>query len=217
MYTLMWMEANCPMCLFEREKGFLISIVCHIFATSAICRRCYFAERKDCWRSYLDHKYGSLFFCIQFIQWFSKDATWGNIIKYLLLLNRLVLCDLFHIAVRVLIMCCFLFHSQNSANRGEELISSKGLQTEIANPTLTSFPIAWTNATNEINLENTAAGKVSNNVDTLSSRNEGDEQNVVCASLLEDSKNVRLQEAATKAQAAFRGYMVIFYIDTFIS
>lgn len=114
-------------------------------------------------------------------------------------------------------MCCFLFHSQNSANRGEELISSKGLQTEIANPTLTSFPVAWTNATNEINLENTAAGKVSNNVDTLSSRNGDDEQNVVCASLLEDSKNVRLQEAATKAQAAFRGYMVIFYIDTFIS
>ncbi|OWM75965.1 protein IQ-DOMAIN 31-like [Punica granatum] len=95
----------------------------------------------------------------------------------------------------------------NSANRGEDLTPSKGLLTEIANPPLSSLPVPGTNATNEINLENAVAGKVPDNADTLSSRNGSDEQTVVCLSSLDDSEKVRLQEAATKAQAAFRGYL----------
>lgn len=95
------------------------------------------------------------------------------------------------------------------------MISSKVLLTEIANPPLPSLPIAETNASNEINLENAAAGKVPDNVESISLRNGSDELAKVCTSLLEDSDNVQLQDAATKAQAAFRGYLVIIYNDTF--
>ncbi|KAK4780833.1 hypothetical protein SAY87_016939 [Trapa incisa] len=94
----------------------------------------------------------------------------------------------------------------NSADRGEDLISSNVLLSEIANPVLTSLPAAETNANIEINQENVVAGKVLDNVSTPLLRNAGDEQ-AVSMSFLEDSMNIRLQEAATKAQAAFRGYL----------
>lgn len=91
---------------------------------------------------------------------------------------------------------------KNSTNRGEDFIPSKGLLTE-ANPPISSLPVLGTNVANETNLENALAGKVP------------DEQTVVCISSLEDPENVRLQEAATKVQAAFRGYLVFFSKDTF--
>lgn len=94
------------------------------------------------------------------------------------------------------------------------MVPSKGMLT-VANPPTNSLPVPGTNATNETNLETAVAGKVPDHFDTLSLRNGVGEQKAVCISALEDSGNMRLQEAATKAQAAFRGYLVIFSNDTF--
>ncbi|KAK4763890.1 hypothetical protein SAY87_013328 [Trapa incisa] len=80
----------------------------------------------------------------------------------------------------------------NSTNRGEDFIPSKGLLTE-ANPPISTLPVPGTNATNEANVENAVTVP--------------DEQTVVCISSLEDSENIRMQEEATKVQAAFRGYL----------
>lgn len=96
-----------------------------------------------------------------------------------------------------------------SANKGEALISSKVpvSQPSVA-PTVTLPPAIETGARKGPDLEQRATVEVPNAVvDCLSPKEDGSVQTTTNLGSEKDPDRIRLEEAATKAQAAFRGYL----------
>lgn len=95
----------------------------------------------------------------------------------------------------------------NSGHKGEALIPSKTPSTEIVvEPPSNSLPISITNIRSEEDFGKGTNAVAPNDANILSSENDGNTHTNVLA-LLEDTENDRLQKAAIKAQAVFRGYL----------
>ncbi|XP_021299773.1 protein IQ-DOMAIN 31-like isoform X2 [Herrania umbratica] len=97
----------------------------------------------------------------------------------------------------------------NSANKGEVLVSSKVTVSDLAvDPPSISAPILVTSARNVVGSETDIPTKLPNDGGNIPSVKEDGSDNAISnLSNLEDPERIRLDQAAAKAQAAFRGYL----------
>ncbi|XP_062111663.1 protein IQ-DOMAIN 29 [Humulus lupulus] len=94
------------------------------------------------------------------------------------------------------------------SNKGEQLVSSKLSVTDVnvAAPVISS-PLVGTIAGNEVGSENEVAAKLQNDEAIIMNvKEDGSTEATVCSESPEDAEKIKLEKAATKAQAAFRGY-----------
>ncbi|XWS69742.1 hypothetical protein CRYUN_Cryun04dG0205500 [Craigia yunnanensis] len=99
----------------------------------------------------------------------------------------------------------------NSANKGEVLVSSKVTVSDLSvDPPSISAPILVSSARNVVDSEKgipTQLSKDGLNIDIPSSKADGNDATISNFGNLEDPDRFRLDQAAVKAQAAFRGYL----------
>lgn len=108
-------------------------------------------------------------------------------------------------------MASLLFCGKKSGHKGEALAPSKTPSTDIiVEPPSNSLPISVTSNGSEVDFRKGPNAIAPNDANILSSDKDGNALTNGLA-LSEDTENERLQQAATKAQAVFRGYLVIFY------
>ena len=103
---------------------------------------------------------------------------------------------------------------QNSANKGEVLVSSNVTVSDLSvDPPSISAPILVSSARNIVDSEKgrpTQLPKDGVNIDIPSSKAYGNDAAISNFGNLEDPDRIRLDQAAVKAQAAFRGYLVAY-------
>lgn len=101
---------------------------------------------------------------------------------------------------------------QNSANKGEVLVSSKVTVSDLSvDPPSISAPILVTSARNVMESETDIPTKLPNDGGNIPSVKEDGSDNAISnLGNLEDPERIRLDQAAAKAQAAFRGYLVAY-------
>ncbi|XP_024021361.1 protein IQ-DOMAIN 31 [Morus notabilis] len=92
------------------------------------------------------------------------------------------------------------------SNKGEQLVSSK-LSNVTSEAPIISPPIVGTITGNEIDSDNEVVSKLQSEEVVLSNVKEGGSTTQAAAVSAEDPERIRLEQAATKAQAAFRGYV----------
>ncbi|WRX14885.1 IQ motif [Theobroma cacao] len=97
----------------------------------------------------------------------------------------------------------------NSANKGEVLVSSKVTVSDLSvDPPSISAPILVTSARNVMESETDIPTKLPNDGGNIPSVKEDGSDNAISnLGNLEDPERIRLDQAAAKAQAAFRGYL----------
>lgn len=104
------------------------------------------------------------------------------------------------------------------ANKGDALVNTKVPASDLTGDApSTSLPVPLTTARNgEVSAsEKGRASVLPKDVAILSSSKEtGDTETIVNLALSEDPERIRREQAATKAQAAFRGYLVNNYFCT---
>ncbi|PON67515.1 IQ motif, EF-hand binding site [Parasponia andersonii] len=95
-----------------------------------------------------------------------------------------------------------------STKKGEQLVSSKLFVSDVnADTPIISPPLVGSIAGNEVGSENEVAAKLQNDAAIiLDVKEAGSTQAAICLESPEDPERTRLEQAATKAQAAFRGY-----------
>lgn len=107
-------------------------------------------------------------------------------------------------------MASLLFCEKKSGQKGEDLIPSKTPSTDIiVEPPSNSLPISATNTRSAVDFGKGPYAIAPNDANFISSGKGGNTHTNGLA-LSEDTENERLQQAATKAQAVFRGSLVIF-------
>ncbi|KAF8021507.1 hypothetical protein BT93_G1830 [Corymbia citriodora subsp. variegata] len=93
-----------------------------------------------------------------------------------------------------------------SGHKGEALIPSKTPSTDLTvEPPSNSLPISVTNTRSEVDIGKGTIAIAPNDANIISS--EKDDAHTNDLALSEDTENERLQQAAIKAQAVFRGYL----------
>lgn len=71
-------------------------------------------------------------------------------------------------------------------------------------------PLVGTDANNKVELDIGVAAKLPNNETVLSdAKEDSEEQAIISSASTEDPEKIKLEKAVTKAQAAFRGYVVL--------
>lgn len=114
---------------------------------------------------------------------------------------------------RVHVNNVFNFIPQKIANEREVLVSVKASEADaVVEPPLTSHLIPkTTHNERELELENKEPDNGSESgVMSLPATHIADSQQITPEDVPEDPEKIKMEEAATKAQAAFRGYLVIF-------
>lgn len=92
------------------------------------------------------------------------------------------------------------------------MVSSK-LSNVTSEAPIISPPIVGTITGNEIDSDNGVVSKLQSEEVVLSNVKEGGSTTQAAAVSVEDPERIRLEQAATKAQAAFRGYVVLTYFS----
>lgn len=107
-------------------------------------------------------------------------------------------CNFFHL----LISFCFEFCLKKSSNKVEQAVSSAKFS--VSDPTISS-PLVCDVACKKKSLENLVPSDPN-----LIGKEQGSSstQTVVCSVTSEETERLKLEQSATKAQAAFRGYAV---------
>lgn len=104
-------------------------------------------------------------------------------------------------------------HVKKHASKGDALVCAKVPASDLTvDAPLTSLPVPLTTARNGVvsDSEKGTASRLPNDGVILSSSKEnGDTETIMNSGLSKDPERIRHEQAATKAQAAFRGYLVI--------
>ena len=106
--------------------------------------------------------------------------------------------------------------AKKSSNKGEQLVSSKLSASDVTSDApIISAPIVGTITGNEIVSDKGVASKLQSDEGVLLDVKEDGSTTlaVICSTSPEDPERIRLEQAATKAQAAFRGYAVCTYFS----
>ena len=107
---------------------------------------------------------------------------------------------------------------KKSGNKGDALVYTKVPASDLTGDApLTSLPVRLTTARNgEVSdSEKGTASMLPNDGNVLSSSKEnGDIETIVNSGLSKHPERITREQAATKAQAAFRGYLVTKYLCT---
>ncbi|KAL5553922.1 hypothetical protein UlMin_041323 [Ulmus minor] len=94
-----------------------------------------------------------------------------------------------------------------SSNKGKESVASKlSVPTISVDAPTISSPVVGKVAVSELSSEAGVAGKLQNDEVVFSGVQEDATQAIICPAPPEDPERIRLEQAAVKAQAAFRGY-----------
>lgn len=112
----------------------------------------------------------------------------------------------------------YIYSVQKSANREESLITSKvSVSESFTTPSLTEPPALEISAPIAVDLQHGVAAALLNDaVNQSSTKEDGDALMTTNLSSQEVPDRIRHEEAATKAQAAFRGYLVNIFLHVIV-
>ncbi|KAM6570905.1 hypothetical protein CsatA_014985 [Cannabis sativa] len=101
-----------------------------------------------------------------------------------------------------------------SSNKGEQLVSSKLPVPDVnVDAPIISSPLVGPIASNELGSEIEASAKLQNDeAITISAKEDGSTEAANCSESPEDAEKIRLKQAATKAQVAFRVLCILLYL-----